>query len=178
MTPTDKKELRDLMRERVKELDAPTCGRLSEDAALRLETLPQFRAARTVALYSALGGEVSLSTLIGRWTGVKTLLLPVTEGNRMFFRVHDGATPMRRGAFGIMEPAAGEEFPPSRIDLIAVPGVAFSRTGQRLGRGAGYYDRFLPTTGAYKVGICFPQQLVDSIACESHDVGMDIVVSC
>jgi 5-formyltetrahydrofolate cyclo-ligase len=173
----DKKELRREMGEKAKAADPLVCSRLSEQVALRVEALPQFRAARTVALYSATAGEVSLSTLIGRWMGEKTLLLPAVDGNDMFFREFNGSTPMRRGPFGIMEPAVGEAFPPRDIDLIVVPGVAFSRCRQRLGRGKGFYDKFLPQTGAYKAGVCFEAHLVDIIACDPHDIEMDIIVT-
>lgn len=84
---------------------------------------------------------------------------------------------MTRGAFGIMEPS-GELFTDySRITLAVVPGMAFDSHGHRLGRGKGYYDRFLPLLPqAYKIGVCFPFQLVDDVPIEPTDVVMDEVV--
>ena len=80
------------------------------------------------------------------------------------------------GRFGIREPAPGPQL--EKLDLIVVPGLAFTVTGNRLGRGAGYYDRFLATvpTTTLKVGVCFEFQLVPQIPSESHDVIMDVVV--
>jgi 5-formyltetrahydrofolate cyclo-ligase len=64
------------------------------------------------------------------------------------------------------------------IDLAVIPGVAFDRHGARLGRGKGYYDRLLSLMlNAYKIGICFPFQLLEHIPSEPHDVLMNEVVS-
>jgi 5-formyltetrahydrofolate cyclo-ligase len=71
---------------------------------------------------------------------------------------------------------AGPTLP--QLDLIVVPGLAFTAKGNRLGRGAGFYDRFLsgiPAT-TVKVGVCFEFQRVSEVPQESHDVKMDAVV--
>ena len=64
-------------------------------------------------------------------------------------------------------------------DLVLVPGLAFSRRGHRLGRGGGFYDRFLTGRGknACKLGICFAFQLLDAIPTEEHDAVLDAVIS-
>lgn len=80
----------------------------------------------------------------------------------MRFFDYDAAT-LVRGAFGIAEPGpSARECPPGRIDLIVVPGTAFTEAGARMGRGRGYYDRYLAQPGfrAVKVGVCFAHQLV------------------
>ena len=64
------------------------------------------------------------------------------------------------------------------IDLVIVPGVAFDRDGNRLGRGKGYYDRLLPRIpSAYKVGICFPFQIVEEVPAEPFDIRMDEIIT-
>jgi 5-formyltetrahydrofolate cyclo-ligase len=63
------------------------------------------------------------------------------------------------------------------IDLVIVPGLAFTVDGDRLGYGQGYYDRFLPTVCARSVGVCFTDQLVDVMPLTEHDVRVDVVVS-
>jgi 5-formyltetrahydrofolate cyclo-ligase len=77
--------------------------------------------------------------------------------------------------WGIREPQ-GPAVEPAAIDLVVVPGVAFTLTGARLGHGKAYYDRFLATVGAPKVGVCFDEQLVDELPMEPHDVWLDKVV--
>jgi 5-formyltetrahydrofolate cyclo-ligase len=68
---------------------------------------------------------------------------------------------------------------PDAIDLILVPGIAFSKDGHRLGRGGGFFDRLLagPAANALKLGVCFSFQLLDNIPCDSHDVLVDIVMT-
>ena len=95
-----------------------------------------------------------------------------------FFRYDPAA--MRPGAFGIAEPGpAAEECLPQEIDLVVVPGVAFTADGARMGRGRGYYDRYLsqPALRATKVGVCYAHQLCDGLPTEPHDVAMDAVVA-
>jgi 5-formyltetrahydrofolate cyclo-ligase len=67
---------------------------------------------------------------------------------------------------------------PETIDLILVPGVAFSRDKHRLGRGGGFFDRLLAgrAANAFKLAICFSFQVVDRVPTEAHDVVMDAVV--
>ena len=68
---------------------------------------------------------------------------------------------------------------PYEPDLVLVPGLAFTRAGHRLGRGGGFYDRLLTgrADGAFKLGICFASQLLDSIPTEAHDAVLDAVIS-
>jgi len=68
---------------------------------------------------------------------------------------------------------------PETIDLILVPGLAFSKDRHRLGRGGGFFDRLLAgrAAGAFKLGICFSFQVLESVPTESHDIVMDAVVT-
>ena len=68
---------------------------------------------------------------------------------------------------------------PETIDLILVPGLAFSKDRHRLGRGGGFFDRLLagPAAKAFKIGICFSFQLLDTTPTEAHDIVMDAIVT-
>ncbi|MEY2539665.1 MAG: 5-formyltetrahydrofolate cyclo-ligase [Verrucomicrobiota bacterium] len=68
---------------------------------------------------------------------------------------------------------------PASIDLILVPGVAFSTDRHRLGRGGGFFDRLLagPAANAFKLGVCFSFQMIESVPTEAHDVVMDAIVT-
>ena len=97
----------------------------------------------------------------------------------MRFFDYDPAT-LQPGAFGIDEPGPdAAECLPERIDLVFVPGVAFTAQGERLGRGRGYYDRYLSQPGmqAMKIGVCYAHQLVRTLPSELHDVVMDGVIA-
>jgi 5-formyltetrahydrofolate cyclo-ligase len=98
----------------------------------------------------------------------------------MIFREYTGPEDLQVGEFGIAEPTRGRILRPEMIDLMVVPGVAFDRAGHRLGRGAGYYDRYLSSphaAGVYKMGVCFPWQSVESVPTEPHDIAMDEVIT-
>ena len=148
------------------------------DALAALESRPQWQAARTVLLYHSLPDEVDTHDFIRRWSRSKRILLPVVRGTDLELRLYAGDSCLAQGAFHINEPT-GEAFTDyTAIDLAVVPGVAFDRLGNRLGRGKGYYDRLLPRLPATcpKIGLCFPCQLLDRIPSEAHDVRMDAVV--
>jgi 5-formyltetrahydrofolate cyclo-ligase len=81
------------------------------------------------------------------------------------------------GAFGLLEPAADKIVPRAEVDLVIVPGVVFGRDKHRIGRGKGYYDRYLNGLSALKVGFCFSFNLEDAVPFEAHDVPVDVVIT-
>ena len=101
------------------------------------------------------------------------------SGEEMILEVRELAPgQLAPGRWGIWEPT--DEAPLlsdySRLDLVVVPGVAFSSDGKRLGRGKSFYDRFLPLVPrAAFVGVCYPCQVVEQIPADPWDIGMDIV---
>ena len=68
---------------------------------------------------------------------------------------------------------------PTTIDVVVVPGTAFTTAGDRLGQGGGWYDRFLPRTGAdcVWIGVGFEPQLVESLPVEAHDQPLHLVIT-
>ena len=87
-----------------------------------------------------------------------------------------------KGPFGIYEPEGGQKrtIPLKEIDLVVVPAIAFDRNSMRLGRGKGYYDRFLSSSGlssARTIGIAFDFQIVDSLPSDPHDRPVSRVVT-
>jgi 5-formyltetrahydrofolate cyclo-ligase len=83
-----------------------------------------------------------------------------------------------RHRFGMLEPDPDlPEIGPGEIDIVLVPGVAFDWRGGRMGFGGGYYDRFLPTTPALRVGVTYDSCLVDTLPCAEHDQPMDWIVT-
>ena len=137
-----------------------------------------FQQAETVLAYWSMDDEVYTHDFVKRWAGSKTLLLPCVKGDELALRYFDGEERLQPGeGYAIPEPV-GELFADwGKIDLILVPGVAFDKFGNRLGRGKGYYDKVLKQTGAYKLGVCFDFQLVERVPVEPHDVKMDRVVA-
>lgn len=142
------------------------------DIISALRSLCCYRRACTVAAYSASWGEVDVSAVCRE----KRVLLPRCTGDGiMEFADIAG---MRPGRYGNPEPWGGEAVPPEDIDVILVPALAFTRRGDRLGMGAGYYDAYLPRlkSSAVIIGIGFSFQLLDWLPCREQDVNMDIVI--
>lgn len=150
---------------------------LSERIQTRLEETELFRRASCVALYNAIAGEVQTSCLLEKWCDEKHLLLPRVVGSDLCFSPYCGADTLRRGAFGIMEPDIDTSVAMTDIDLIVVPGIAFDRRLNRLGRGGGYYDRLLSMAEVPAVGLCFDFQLFEAIPTEPFDKKMDMIVT-
>lgn len=153
---------------------------LSLEILSRLEQTTLFQTASCIALYHAIPGEVQTAAFIEKWGGQKKILLPVIEGNDLRMVLYKGNESLRPGVFGILEPQIEESTTnlyEKEIELIVVPGVAFDRQLNRMGRGKGYYDRLLSTLTAPKVGICFGFQLMDAIPVEPFDRKMDAVIT-
>lgn len=101
---------------------------------------------------------------------------PHCDGRTLKFRTVSALSDLFPGKFGIREPVAGGR--PETLDLIVVPGLAFTSDKYRLGRGGGFYDRFLSTVPEYtvKVGVCFAFQLLPEIPHKDHDAKVDTLV--
>lgn len=174
----DKREIRRLVREKVVAMQAVEKQQKSTMLALALLVHPAVRSARVVALFSPLPDEPQIGEIIDLLSRERTVLLPRVEGEVMHFYpfLPDA---MVKGSYGIMEPVGGESFLPSEIDVIIVPGVAFTADGVRMGRGKGYYDKYMSQDGfrARKIAICFSEQVFPSLPCEPHDILMDEVIN-
>jgi 5-formyltetrahydrofolate cyclo-ligase len=146
-------------------------------AVQRLLASPAFSAARTVVAYASADPEVDTAALLTETLAAgKRFGLPRTEraGHAMqFHTVTNPAVDLEIRHFRFPEPRAElPVIPISEIDLVVVPGLAFDSQGNRLGRGAGYYDRFLahPDLKAACVALAFDCQIVDSVPVLPHDV--------
>ena len=173
-----KQQLRGYIASLKKEYTNTVFRNLSECILDRLEATEWFRQAHCIAAYHSIPGEVYTAGFIDKWHLQKQWLLPVVEGADLRLLPYRGSGQMKAGAFGILEPDATiDPVPDSRIDLIIVPGIAFDRSFNRLGRGKGYYDRLLSTLTVPKIGICFDFQLFDSIPAEPFDKKMDMIIT-
>jgi 5-formyltetrahydrofolate cyclo-ligase len=166
--------------------DIPVSERKRKSAGIvrRLCAKTFFKKARTVMSYVALPTEVQTRTLIRQALRAgKAVYVPcvnVRTGTLRVYPIRNYDEDLRPGAYGILEPVRR---PAGRhetvvFDLIVVPGLGFDRRGGRLGRGAGYYDRFLKNQkGACKVGLSFREQLVRKIPMTRHDASVDCVMT-
>lgn len=152
---------------------------LSERIMETLEKNDAFVRADIVLMYYSLPDEVYTHAFVEKWSREKQVLLPVVKDKtEMEIRVYTGKKDLKEGAFHIWEPSGVLFTDYDKIETAVIPGMAFDEDGHRLGRGGGYYDRLLPKLRhAYKLGLCFPFQLLDEVPHEDYDSVMDEVVT-
>jgi 5-formyltetrahydrofolate cyclo-ligase len=183
-TGEEKKRVRWEYRRRLAALDREEIVQKSALITARALALPQLQTAETVGAYASIGNEVATGNLIASLLSAgKDLVLPVVKGDGiMEFRAVTDPARLTPGVFGIPEPRSGELCPPEKIDFLFVPGLAFDRHGGRLGRGKGYYDRYLARAGALrpdltKAGLAFSGQLAAAVPLDDRDLLMDLIVT-
>lgn len=128
----------------------------------QLFALTEWQQATTIATTISTNLELPTAPIIAaaQRTG-KTVAVPQTlPARQMAFHTLTNDTHLAKTAFGLMEPADGQIISPAAFDLIVVPGLLYARSGERIGFGGGYYDRYLPRTTGTKVALAFPVQQV------------------
>lgn len=157
---------------------SPETLRASDEAIARqLLASDAYRRAKRVFAYYSTDGEVGThSILADAVKNGKTAALPVSgpDGQMEFYR-YDGA--LRSGRYGIMEPDGGQVLVPGSEDLMLVPGLCYDREGYRLGRGGGYYDRYLSRYRCVTVGLCRAVLVADRLPRTWNDVPVDHVIT-
>jgi len=173
-----KKELRRFIKER-KKLFSPQQAALDSEIIFgKIEMLPQFQQAEVVLAYWSLNDEVITHQFVQNWAGKKKLVLPIVVGETLELRAFNGVEKLvTSNSFGILEPKTEELIDPKAVDFAIIPGVAFDKNGNRLGRGKGFYDRFLKETNAFKVAVGYDFQILDEVPVSSFDVPVDMVIS-
>lgn len=141
-----------------------------------LEKTAAFLMADKILMYHSLPDELSTHAFLKKWNSVKHFYLPRVNGVDLEILPYD-QTRLELGAFHIEEPTGEDTVNVSEIELIIVPGVAFDRKGNRLGRGKGFYDRLLRNSRAAKIGVGYNFQLVEEIPVEEHDVPMNMIIT-
>jgi 5-formyltetrahydrofolate cyclo-ligase len=172
----NKQQLRSEIKARLQSLSNEEKVCQSENILRQLEELPLFQQAGIVLLYWSLPSEVQTHKIVEKWSKKKTILLPVVYGNELLIKAYTDNSCLEIGAFEVCEPNTEEFTNLSAIDLCIVPGLAFDKNGNRLGKGKGFYDKLLPKISCPKIGICYDVQLVDNIPCDEWDEKVDFVV--
>lgn len=145
-------------------------------------SLSIWKKSKSIFLYAALPTEVQTKQLISQGLkDKKKIALPRVENKKGEMRFYFIRTlnDLKQGKFGILEPIPSSRRLARRApDLMIVPGLAFDPTGNRLGRGLGYYDRFLAKVKrAKKIGLAFREQMVKKIPTDKWDIKMDQIIA-
>ena len=143
-----------------------------------LEEFAEFKEAQTVFCYVSAGSEVKTLSLIGEMLKFKRVAVPYCtdkEGSMIAVEIKS-TDELKEGLFGIAEPINPIELPKNEIDFVIVPGIAFDKSGYRIGYGKGYYDRFLSDINPYKLGVCKKELYTQKIPHDEFDVKMNKVL--
>ncbi|MBI4388927.1 MAG: 5-formyltetrahydrofolate cyclo-ligase [Nitrospinae bacterium] len=165
--------------------DAETLKLKSAGVAEQLYLLPEFLERQNMLFYMALSKEVQTREMIRRALDMgKRVYIPVVDKKNRglkIARLDDPGMELVKGPYGILEPA--EQFmnivPPSGIDFVAVPGVAFDFKGGRIGHGEGYYDRLLGSVPDVvpRVALAFEFQVLEFVPQESFDIRVRKIIT-
>lgn len=148
----------------------------------RLAGLPEMRAARSVMAFISLPDELDMDPILGDLIAEgKAVYVPrtfVRERRMVPVRLRDLGQ-LRMGEYGIREPNTEETGDPAGLDLVIVPGRAFDRRGNRLGRGGGFYDAFMSAPGfrALRCAVAFECQILPDVPHDGTDVPVDVIVT-
>lgn len=175
----EKSELRKEIRQRKRQFTQQQLREMSLAIIGRLLNHPKVRAAHTVLFYYSLPDEVYTHEAVDQLVaqGKRVLLPVVLPDNEMELHEYTGPESMQEDCYHILEPKGKTFIDLSEIDVALIPGMSFDANGHRLGRGKGYYDRFLAKAPSlYKIGVCFPFQKLEEVPSDKYDVVMDEVV--
>lgn len=170
-----KAEIRKQITGQKKSVGLPDLKARSAAVIKRLKTQEIYQNAATVGAYAPLPDEVDVTPIMMQ--PGRTFYIPAFDDKIGSYRLAKMSGMLQRGRFGILEPIDPLFAEEDEIDLILVPGVAFDRSGRRIGRGGGFYDRLLPLYRTIRIGICFDFQLLDAIPDETHDCRMDFLLT-
>lgn len=178
MIDEEKKAIRRQIREKKKDYSLEEKKRKSELIFNQIEKLDAFKKAEIIMVYWSLNDEVFTQRFIQKYQNKKKIILPVVEGDILILKEFTGLSNMKISkSFGIGEPEGILFDQSDKIDVIIVPGLAFDKSLNRLGRGKAYYDKLLKKSQALKIGVCFDFQELESVPVDEYDVKMDLVIT-
>ena len=142
-----------------------------------LKQVDSYINSQNIACYFPIGSEIDThSIMLGILEQGKNMLLPKITENNMEFFVVPNLEKLEKGRFDIMEPKDSCK-KAENVDCILVPTVGISKSGDRLGYGSGYYDKFLSSTDAIKISLTYSKQIVKFVPSESHDIKIDLIIT-
>jgi len=178
-----KKELRQQLRQRMTSITADELHERSVAACRLLFSQPEYQRAEILMIFLSAATEVDTSQIaLQAWADLKRVLAPRVswEQRRMLpVEIKSLTSDVREGMMGIREPLGGFPIPVADIDLVVVPGLGFDERGNRLGRGRGFYDRFLSHSDFRGVScaLAIEEQVVEHVPTAANDIRVDMLVT-
>ena len=151
----------------------------SREIEERLFSLPEFKSARVILFFASFRSEVDTGPMIRRaLTFGKRVVLPKVQGTELvLYEISDLDKDVSPGTWGIPEPHEPRPVMLDEIDLIIVPGAAYDEQGNRVGYGAGFYDKLLPAFKKMTVALAFEIQIAPNVPSELHDIPIKKIVT-
>ncbi|RLD18143.1 MAG: 5-formyltetrahydrofolate cyclo-ligase [Caldiserica bacterium] len=181
-----RKSLRDLkieLRERIKKIlrkiDEEERRRVSEEIKRNLLSLKILEKKNNILIYFSKSPEIDTTSIIEELHKEgKNIYLPKIIDSEILPAVLDGFENLKKGKYGIMEPTSSVFVDEEKIDAVILPGIAFDTSGRRLGRGKGYFDRFLKRCrNAIKIALSYSFQVVEEVPEEENDERVNVIVT-
>jgi 5-formyltetrahydrofolate cyclo-ligase len=183
MPPLNKKDLRHNLRQAIDAITPDDLHARSVRACNLLIRTPEYERAEIIMVFLSLPNEVDTTPLVlHAWRNRKRVLAPKVswEQRRMLpIEIRSLSDDVSQSPMGIREPAQGVPIPVAIIDLIVVPGLGFDLHGNRIGRGRGFYDRFLahPDWHGTACGLALEDQVAPDVPISEHDMQVDMLVT-
>jgi len=179
---SSKRETRALSLSRRDSLKPEERSAMDTRALELLVSTDEYKSAARVLLYASYQSEVGTARIIEHaLSSGKEVVLPKVDesGGCLTKHIISGMDDLRSGFKGIPEPTTEVCVKVEDVDLIIVPGVAFSASGARIGYGGGYYDRLLPRIKGLRpiMALAYEEQIFDSLPEEEHDISMDWIIT-
>ncbi|MFT8469359.1 5-formyltetrahydrofolate cyclo-ligase [Oenococcus sp.] len=174
----DKKVLRDQQKARLAAIDPVAKKEQSLSLYRQLFENPDWQSSDNIAITLSLPLELSTRPIIQQaWELDKHVFVPKIVDTKMIFVEFTETTKIIKGKMSISEPEESKAFPKNDIDLMIVPGLAFTKTGKRLGFGAGYYDRYLSDYSGKTLSLALNDQLLATIPTDKLDVRIQQILA-
>ena len=174
----DKKQLRREISARKKAMTPAEIEQCSAELAEKLFVLPAYQEATAMYAYFSYNQEVRTLPILRRaMADGKRVAVPKVYGDEMRFLWLEDLAAVAPGCCGIPEPVADGPVADDPTALVLMPGLAFDRTGNRMGYGGGFYDKYLAAHPNHPtVALCYGFQVVDHLDCEAHDIPVDKIL--
>ncbi len=170
---------KDIIRKRIKEKILRIKNRTKKNLIIYNKVVNSkcFKNSKDIFIYISFNGEVDTHKIIKRALELKkNVFVPRIDGEEIKIVPLRDFSMLKKGKFGILEPME-KEIQKKNFDIIIIPGIAFDLKLNRLGRGKGYFDRFLKKVKGRKIALAFEEQLVENLPVETYDIKMDIIVT-
>ena len=176
-----KRKIRSRILLRLKTQKEETRSTKSQNIEQKLFRSKVFKKAKIVMLYVSFDGEVNTEEMIKKAKKLRKIIaLPVCNARTRSITpcILESNMILRKGLYGILEPRVHKPVALNKIDLVVVPGVAFDKKGNRLGRGKGYYDRFLKILppDIPRIGLAYGFQILPSVPISCTDQPVNRVI--